>query len=73
MPEDRVGREISVGDFVASYNDLYEVLAVGHRNVRIILANPSKTTRPKTIVSRECFFIGTAEDMVVWKLSGKYQ
>lgn len=43
---DLIGNEINVGDTVVSYNNLYKVLKIINKSyVRIILLNPSDTTR----------------------------
>jgi hypothetical protein len=44
---DMIGRPIVVGDYVVSYNLLYEVLEVESKQmVRVQLLSPSKSSRP---------------------------
>lgn len=45
MTLDLIGNEINVGDTVVSYNNIYKVLGVTQHYARVILVNPSKTTR----------------------------
>lgn len=44
--QDLLGQDIAVGDFVVSYNQIYQILEILPRNqVRVILVKKSKTTR----------------------------
>lgn len=73
---DMLDREIVEGDFVVFYSAIYRVLKVseGGRNgkgmVRIILANPSHSTKPVVKHSNEMFKIN-AEDVTLWLLKKK--
>ena len=57
-PCDIIGRELNIGDVVVFTNNIYEVLSLGKANpkygyARIMLVEPSKTTRPQNKYSRE--------------------
>ena len=49
-----IGQELKVDDYVVSYNNIYQVKGVGRTMnngsgyVKIMLIDPSKTTRPAT-------------------------
>ena len=64
---DVIGREISVGDFVFHYNFIYKVLAVGNFAVTMMIHPPSKTSKKKTIMSRECCLL-PPEEVTMWIL-----
>lgn len=77
-PKDLLGRELSVGDYVVSYNNIYEVLGLGKVNVntgqglvRIKLIEPSKTTRSVSKYSGDTCRLDT-HDVVTWKLLKGY-
>ena len=54
MVTDLLGQELVVGDYVVSFNNVYRVIALKQRQyVRLMLLNPSKTTRPVNRYSRE--------------------
>lgn len=77
---DMIDRPIRVGDFVAFYSNVYKVLDVtprrdkvdGHSYVKIILADPSKTTKPVKKYSREMCLI-PAEEVTFWLLKRNKQ
>lgn len=66
---DIISRPINVGDFVAFYSNVYKVTDIGvsGTQVRIILANPSPSTRPVWKYSKEMCVI-PAEDVTMWLL-----
>jgi hypothetical protein len=71
---DIIGRPIREGDYVAYYTNVYKVLSVegktttrGYGYIKIILANPSKTTKPVKKYSQEMCLI-PAEEYTFWKL-----
>jgi hypothetical protein len=77
MPSDLLGREIHPGDYVVFHNCIYQVVDVPNKSrgeggyVKIMLYNPSKTTRP---VKKHSTFlcIIPKEDIIVWKLKQGY-
>lgn len=70
--KDMLDRSISVGDYVVSYNNIYQITdLLNNSYVRIMLINPSKTTRPKKEYCKYMCLINT-EDMLVWKLKQGY-
>ena len=75
MLTDIIDREIKVDDFVVFHNNIYKVLGLGKArdngrgSVRIMLANPSKTTRP-VIKFSKVLCILDKEDVLVWLLKG---
>lgn len=54
-----LGQELKVDDFVVSYNNIYQIKGIGRTNktgtgtVKIMLVDPSKTTRPVNKFSSE--------------------
>jgi len=70
---DIIDRPIKVGDFVAFYANVYKVLELGKvRNngsatVKILLADPSPTTRPVKKYSKEMCVI-PEQDVTFWLL-----
>jgi hypothetical protein len=65
---DAIEREVRVGDYVVSYNNLYRVREIyQNRYCKIMLVNPSKTTRPKKVYSREMYLLHR-EDVLIWKI-----
>lgn len=72
---DIIDREIKVEDFVVFHNNIYKVLGVGKArgngagSVRIMLAKPSKTTRPVTKFSKDLCILHK-EDVLIWLLKG---
>ena len=75
---DIIDRPIRVGDFVAFYANIYKVLGLGKANnngrayVKIILADPSPTTRPVKKFSKDMCVI-PAEEVTFWLLKRKNQ
>ena len=73
---DIIDRPIRVGDFVAFYANVYQVLGLGKaRNnggatVKIMLADPSSTTRPVNKFSKDMCVI-PAEEVTFWLLKRK--
>jgi hypothetical protein len=73
---DIIDRPIRIGDFVAFYANVYKVLdtgkpsVTGHGYCKIILADPSPTTRPVRKYSREMCVI-PAEEVTFWLLKRK--
>jgi hypothetical protein len=76
-PSDLIDRELQVSDFVVFHNNIYEVKGVGRTNangkgqVRIMLADPSPTTRPVTKYSGDLCKLDSA-DVLIWKLKKAY-
>ena len=58
-PTDLIDRELNIDDFVVFHNNIYRVKSFGKThssgkgNVRIMLINPSATTRPVTKYSND--------------------
>ena len=75
MITDIIDREIKVDDYVVFYNNIYKVLGTGKANssgggyVRMILAKPSKTTKPVSKYSKEMCILHK-EDILIWLLKG---
>ncbi len=74
LPLDYLGREIRPGDYVFYYNNLYEVLEIPKRiigpgigQIKIILFNKAKTTRPVRKCSRETCLVDK-NDVLVWQI-----
>lgn len=78
QPLDIIGRPIKTGDFVAFYSNVYKVIGTGKPGtsgsgpVRIILAEPSKTTKSAIKYSKDMCVI-PAEDVTIWLLKKGYQ
>lgn len=72
MITDLLERPILVGDYVISYNNIYQVIAL-HNNgmVKMILIDPSKTTKAVNRSSHEMCLIDK-EDVMIWKLKRGY-
>jgi hypothetical protein len=74
---DIVDRPIHVDDFVAFYSNVYKVIGLGKPNshgsaqVRIKLAEPSKTTKSVVKYSRDMCVIPAA-DVTLWLLKKGY-
>jgi hypothetical protein len=66
---DIIDRPIKEGDFVAFYANVYRVLDIGltRTQIRMILADPSPSTRPVWKYSRETCVI-PAEEVTFWLL-----
>ena len=75
---DIIDRPIRIGDFVAFYTNIYRVLELGKvrgsgaATVKIILADPSPTTRPVQKFSKEMCVI-PAEEVTFWLLKRRSQ
>jgi hypothetical protein len=75
MITDLIDREIKVDDYVVFHNNIYKVLGLGkdHGNgrgyVRMMLAQPSKTTRPVNKHSKDLCILHK-EDILIWLLKG---
>jgi len=75
--QDLLGRTISVGNYIISYNNVYEVLAIlsetssGAGMIRAILVDRSKTTQSKKISSTDVCILDSA-DVLVWKIKRGY-
>ena len=73
---DIIDRPIRIGDFVAFYANIYQVLELGKlrgngaATVKILLADPSPTTRPVKKFSKEMCVI-PAEEVTFWLLKRK--
>ena len=66
---DIIDRPINEGDFVAFYSNIYKVVGIGASGtqVRIILADPSPTTRSVWKMAREMCVI-PAQEVTFWLL-----
>jgi len=69
---DLLGRPISPGDYVVSYNGLYEVIELDDRSrsfpeVRICLVIKNKTTRPVRRLANELCLVPKG-DVTLWLL-----
>lgn len=78
-PLDIVDRPIKVNDFVAFYSNVYKVVGVGavnnrsgHGQVRIKLAEPSKTTKSVVKYSGDMCVI-PEHDVTMWLLKKGYK
>lgn len=73
MTTDLLERPIVVGDYVVSYNNVYQILALieDHNNAKMKLVDASKTTRPVFRNSKEMCLIDK-EDVLIWKLKRGY-
>jgi hypothetical protein len=75
MVTDIIDREINIEDFVVFHNNIYKVLGLGKArgngagSVRIMLAKPSKTTRPVVKFSKDLCILHK-EDVLIWLLKG---
>jgi hypothetical protein len=75
MITDIIDREIKIDDYVVFHNNIYKVLSLGREHaggagsVRIMLAKPSKTTRPVMKYSKDLCIIHK-EDILIWLLKG---
>jgi len=67
---DVIGREIATGDYVFTNNYLYEVKGVSADGsvIRGFLADPSRTTKAKTLYTRDCCRI-TKEEYLLYLLT----
>ena len=79
-PTDLIDRELNVNDFVVFHNNIYQVKeltlparpATGKGYVKILLINPSKTTRPVRKYSNELCKLD-AGDVLTWMLKKGYK
>ena len=75
MITDLIDREIKIDDYVVFHNNIYKVLGLGKAysngggQVRIMLAKPSKTTRPVVKHSKDLCLLAK-EDILIWLLKG---
>lgn len=75
--QDLLGREIQKDDYVVYYSNIYQVLdRLGtprgdHGLVRLLLIDPSKTTKSVKKNSGEMCIIDK-EDVLIWKLKRGY-
>jgi hypothetical protein len=75
MITDIIDREIKIDDYVVFHNNIYKVLGLGKErpggvgSVRIMLAKPSKTTRPVVKYSKDLCILHK-EDILIWLLKG---
>jgi hypothetical protein len=75
MITDIIDREIKIDDYVVFHNNIYKVLGLGRErtggvgSVRIMLAKPSKTTRPVVKYSKDLCILHK-EDILIWLLKG---
>jgi hypothetical protein len=76
MITDIIDREIKIDDYVVFHNNIYKVLGLGKEHatggsgsVRIMLAKPSKTTRPVVKYSKDLCILHK-EDILIWLLKG---
>ena len=71
---DMIDRHVIVGDYVVSYNNIYEVLdLIGPYLARIKLINPSETTKPVKRTSREICKIDKGEVVIYALKSGNLE
>lgn len=74
--KDAIGREINIGDYVFSYNNIYEVVEVetarasGGGDVRIFLIDKSPTTRPMKRHSRDMVIL-SKDDVLLWMIKDR--
>ena len=77
IPRDFFNRELSVGDYVISYNNLYEVKGLPeYQNRRgmvyVMLVNKSKSTKPLWRAARDTCIV-SKEDVMIWMLTKNYE
>lgn len=78
-PVDLIDRELNIDDFVVFHNNIYRVKGLGKAHpttgkgqVRIMLVNPSPTTRPVTKYSGDLCKLDSGE-VVFWMLKKDYK
>ena len=78
-PTDLIDRELAIGDFVVFHNNIYEVRGLGKAHassgkgyVKIMLINPSKTTRPVNKHSGDLCKLDP-HDVTIWLLKKGYR
>ena len=78
-PTDLIDRELNIDDFVVFHNNIYQVKGLGKAHptsgkgqVRIMLINPSATTRPVTKYSGDLCKLDSGE-VLVYMLKKDYK
>ena len=78
-PTDLIDRELNIDDFVVFHNNIYRVKGLGKAHpptgkgqVRIMLVNPSPTTRPVTKYSGDLCKLDSGE-VLFWMLKKDYK
>lgn len=78
-PTDLIDRELVPGNYVVFHNNIYQVRGTGKAHpttgkgqVKIMLLNPSKSTRPVTKYSGDLCKLDSAE-VTFWALKKGYQ
>ena len=78
-PTDLIDRELNIDDFVVFHNNIYRVKGVskshpatGKGYVKIMLINPSKTTKPVSKYSDELCKLNSGE-VLCWMLKKDYK
>ena len=78
-PTDLIDRELNIDDFVVFHNNIYRVKGLGkaHPNtgkgyVKMMLINPSKTTKPVTKHSGDLCKLDSGE-VLFWMLKKDYK
>lgn len=67
LTPDLLDRNISVDDYVVFHNSIYRILETRGYYVKMILLNPSKSTKPVTKYSKQCCIIPKG-DVTFWLL-----
>lgn len=76
MIKDMIGRELKVDDFVVFYSNIYRVKSFGkantegHGQVRLLIWNGGKTSKPVTKYSRDVALLPMG-DVLNWMLTQK--
>jgi hypothetical protein len=77
-PTDLIDRELNIDDFVVFHNNIYRVKGLGKAHptsgkgqVRIMLANPSPSTRPVNKYSGDLCKLDSGE-VLFWMLKKNY-
>jgi hypothetical protein len=78
-PTDLIERELNVDDYVVFHNNIYQVRALGKAHpttgrgqVKIMLINPSKTTKPVTKYSGDLCKLDKGE-VLFWMIKKDYK
>ncbi len=67
-PLDMIGRPLEVGDLIAYYSNMYEVVAItGTHSVKALIKPASKTSKPRIVFSRETALL-PKNDALLWLL-----
>lgn len=70
-PHDIIGRPINIGDYVVFTNNIYVVVGInGYGYAKIMLFNPSSTTRPVSKYSKYLCVL-PAIDVANWRYANK--